>query len=88
MQSVILRDLSVGLLYVLDDIDNLAEHLVESTDGIVWGRWRGQSGGPPRCENEVLVTRESTQAGPSLTAALTLFVDPDRISWRQTSCTE
>ena len=40
---MVLGDLSVGLLYILDDIDNLTQDLIESSDGI--GR-RGQRGEP------------------------------------------
>jgi hypothetical protein len=35
VQTMVLRDLSVGLLYLLDDVDNLIQDLIESSDGIV-----------------------------------------------------
>jgi hypothetical protein len=52
VQIVVLGDLPVGLLDVLDDIDNLTQHLIESSDGI--GR-QGQRGEPNHERTEVLV---------------------------------
>jgi hypothetical protein len=35
MQCVVLRNLSVGLLHILDDVDNLTQDLIERCDSIV-----------------------------------------------------
>jgi hypothetical protein len=35
VQRVVLGNLSVGLLYILDDIDDLAQHIVDRSDGIM-----------------------------------------------------
>lgn len=44
VQFMVLGDLPVGLLYVLDQFDNLAKDLVESSESIVGRRGRGQRG--------------------------------------------